>query len=106
MDEAHERLAAARRERIQKEEDRRIATLLSNVRTVGDLMDRIATLPRDMPVHRVGSCGDFPEGGEMRIATLAEHINEAGFFGDMADRVWAKSGKRGFGREFKALVVD
>lgn len=81
--------------------------LLDNVKTVGDLMDRIATLPRDMPVMQRNGGGNFRVGAEVKVVeTFARHNNETTFIGDMDDRVWRQTRRAGFGERFSGLLID
>lgn len=84
-----------------------IRTLSNNVKTVGDLMDRLATLPRDMPLMQRGSGGNFNQGAEARVVeTFSRHQNEEDFIGDMSDRVWRQTRRAGFGEQFSGFLID
>jgi hypothetical protein len=80
---------------------------MKNAKTVGDLMDRLATLPRDMPLHQRGkTLGSFDVGVTARVTRLAPHESEPGFHADLSDRIWGKTGRKGFGEPFEALVIE
>lgn len=81
--------------------------MATNTQTVGDLMDRLATLPRDMPVRvKREKLGDIPNGITVRTTRLMESEREPGFVADVSDRVWYKTGRKGFGEPFEAVVID
>jgi len=80
---------------------------MKNAKTVGELMDRLALLPRDTPVHRRGHApGSFSQGVEVREAKLATHEAETDYHADMSDRIWFKTKRGGFGEPFEAVVID
>jgi hypothetical protein len=80
--------------------------LADNVKNVGELVDLLSELPREMPTFQRGSSGNYRNGVEVRVVkTFAAHKKDTSYIGDMSDRVWKKASK-GFGPKFSGLLID
>jgi hypothetical protein len=79
---------------------------IANAQTVGDLMDRLSMLPRDMLVRvKGGKLGEITP-PNVRTSRIMESTVEPGFVADASDRIWYKTQRKGFTDPVEVVLID
>lgn len=77
---------------------------MDTVRTVGELLSLLQTLPAETPIFSPGAAGGWDRGIQIQQGQLARHKFDPSYVADLTDNVWAKK-KKQFSQPFPVLAV-